>query len=67
MVVAVPEGMSRRQAGGVLGAILLAASTLSIRAPAAADRVWRIGWLDLSQPPSDPKGSLSHSRRFPKE
>jgi putative tryptophan/tyrosine transport system substrate-binding protein len=49
--------MSRRQAGGVLGAILLAASPLSIAA-AAAGRVWRIGWLDLSPLPSDPKGSV---------
>jgi putative ABC transport system substrate-binding protein len=50
--------MSRRQAGGVLGAVLLAASTLSIRVAAAAGRVWRIGWLDLNPPPSDPSGSV---------
>jgi putative ABC transport system substrate-binding protein len=54
--------MSRRQAGGVLGAVLLAASTLSVHAAAAAGRVWRIGWLDLNPPPSDPKGSLSQQR-----
>jgi putative tryptophan/tyrosine transport system substrate-binding protein len=57
--------MSRRQAGGVFGAILLAASTLSIHAAhaaGAANRVWRIGWLDLNPPPSDTKGTLSQQR-----
>jgi len=54
--------MTRRQVGGGLGAVLLAASTLSIRAMAAADRVWRIGWLDLNPPPTDPKASLALPR-----
>jgi putative ABC transport system substrate-binding protein len=49
--------MSRRRAGGALGAILLAASTLSIRAAAAAERVWRISWFSLGSPPASPEGS----------
>src|SRR6185312_10866309 len=51
--VVVPQGALRRGAGAVFGAVLLAAATLGVPAASAADRVWRIGWLDQSQPPAD--------------
>ena len=37
-----------------LGAVLLAVLTPPFSASSAADRVWRIGFLDLSRPPTDP-------------
>lgn len=45
--------------GMVLGVVLATAAGLPIPEAWAADRVWRIGWLDLSPPPGSPDGSPS--------
>jgi hypothetical protein len=42
----------------VLSAILLLGSA-SLDDVNCAERIWHLGWLDLSQPPSTPDGSVN--------